>query len=391
MTCLLKVLTYYRLDSRQRKKQHTEKLEEEKKHYTTIISDQTEIIDELKHREAELVRERAELHAAQQDFQQYIATLHEQHEELITRHTQETSELRKKNAALMEHLQKLEATPATAPPSANAYSSEWTFEDFNNLSTNSPWDDFSDVNFSADTEPTQPEDLSMSILSNKPDAVKAKKSADGAFNLSAPWQMLLLFGALIALNSSSSNAHPSIPALSDEYRAESKNVLQTFMDSTGVSQSSSQGKTMAQKVVKLERRQAPPASTTTAPYGTISAAEMAQLSSPTHPPSALSALHDNLVRPSKQQEQEQLFGLSAEQYNSITSPDLDFLNNQQAQATRPNLQDMLSNMRGNGEKTAVHSRSLLWGQVSDKVVRDFENMVRSSRDVEQDGDDTMGS
>src|SRR5690349_15659442 len=97
-----------RLDSRQRKKLHTEKLEEEKKHFTQVISELEEALQNMKLREAELLREKSEWMAAQQQINQYIEGLHMDKDEMLRVHTLETAELRKKNNILKETVEKLE-------------------------------------------------------------------------------------------------------------------------------------------------------------------------------------------------------------------------------------------------------------------------------------------
>ncbi|KAI6750421.1 hypothetical protein HG530_014702 [Fusarium avenaceum] len=73
------------LDSRQRKKLQTERLEDEKKQYTVLISDMEEEMSQLSRRNEQLLLEK---------------------EEMIRSHTKETGELRKNIAILIEHAQR---------------------------------------------------------------------------------------------------------------------------------------------------------------------------------------------------------------------------------------------------------------------------------------------
>ncbi|KAF5014434.1 hypothetical protein F66182_14588, partial [Fusarium sp. NRRL 66182] len=94
------------LDSRQRKKLHTEKLEEEKKQFTTVITDLEEALHNMKIREGELLREKAEWLSTQQQYSQWIEGLRMEKDELIRVHTLESAELRKKNNILRETMEK---------------------------------------------------------------------------------------------------------------------------------------------------------------------------------------------------------------------------------------------------------------------------------------------
>lgn len=81
------ILTADSLESRDRKKQQTERLEDEKKQYTALISDMEEELSQLSRRNEQLLLEK---------------------EEMIRSHTIETGELRKKVVVLTEHVQRLQ-------------------------------------------------------------------------------------------------------------------------------------------------------------------------------------------------------------------------------------------------------------------------------------------
>lgn len=115
-----------RLDSRQRKKQHTERLEEEKKHYTNIISELEDACAQLRIREADHARREEEWKAQQQRYEHFIEGLQLEKEEMIRRHTIETGDLRKKNAVLAEHVQKMDGTAMSAMPSSSGFSADFS-------------------------------------------------------------------------------------------------------------------------------------------------------------------------------------------------------------------------------------------------------------------------
>ncbi|KAL4773964.1 hypothetical protein BDW60DRAFT_12931 [Aspergillus nidulans var. acristatus] len=350
------------LDSRQRKKLHTEKLEEEKKHFTQAINELEEELQNMRLREAELLREKEEWVATQQKISEYINSLHMDKDELIRAHTLETAELRKKNNILKETVEKLERRVRTN------VSNE--FSDFENLTMeSSPWEDFTMVNsLSLDTDPVAPTaqpSQAMVVATNEKGSEKHANEYPFSWNA---FYMCLLFGAFIASNSASLPAR-SLPRLSEEYRAESANVLKAVLASSPpeLSQSSSNRPPVSSSAGMLPT--------------TITGAEMAQMTG-SAPTSNLDELHETLALPTKEQEQEQAFALNAEQYNSLTTFDETGAGYKSQQPS--NLQQALAAMRGNvaqarmpHKATAdVYSRSLLWDRVPEKVIRDFRRMVQ---------------
>lgn len=365
---LLTLSFFSSLDSRQRKKLHTEKLEEEKKHYSNVISD---LEESLKLREAEFLREKNEWVAAQQQVNQYTENLHMEKEEMVRKHTLETGELRKKNSILREHIEKLETT---AKPASNPSTFSNEFSDYENVNMeNGPWEDFSMINeFSLDAAPPAPQQQPAApctslILPNK-NAEKSSSQSDHPFSWNA-FYMCLLFGAFIASNSSSAS-NPAIPHLSDEYRAESANVLKAVLESN------SDSSQLANPTPTV------PSASATAPLPTtISGAEMAEMMSGQSATSNLDNFHNRFAAPTKEQEDQQVFALSADQYNSLTTFDDDAMDYKPHPPS--NLQQTLNAMRSNGQDRTgnkpmfdMHSRSLLWDRVPHKVVQDFRRMVR---------------
>ena len=319
----------------------------------------------MKIREAEMLREKGEWMSAQQQFHQYIDGMHMEKDEMIRVHTLETAELRKKNNILKETVEKLERQAKPVPLSND-------FSDFENLTMdNGQWDDFG---IPLEPESTQSSSSALVVSMNNekaPEKMAATTSSPSSNDHPFSWNafyMCLLFGAFIASNSASPSAR-SIPQLSEEYRAESANVLKAVLNSSppelahpapGVSSSA------AAAVAPLPT--------------TISGAEMAQMTAGAS--SNLDGLHSSLAMPTKEQEQEQVFSLNADQYNSLTTFD-DTNVDYKSQQHPSNLQQALSNMRNNAAQKAptravsdVHSRSLMWDRVPEKVIRDFQQMVQ---------------
>lgn len=336
----------------------------------------------MKLRESEWEREKNEWAASQQQCKQYIDNLLLEKEEMVRSHTLETGDLRKKNAYLTEHVQKLESTAMSAVPSSSGFSAD--FSDFENLTMDSsPWDDFSLANdFSIDNEPHP--DTSVVVLPKKTEKTTTKDDDRPAGLL----LVLLLFGAFVASKSSTTTS-PSIPHLPDEVRAASATVLDNIFKDAGVQPSVDPRLAFTNRVEALE----PAPSSTAWPSAktTLSAAEIAGLSR-----SSLDTLHHQLVDPTKEQIGEQLFSLSAEQYNGITSQD--FINEQQpppiSSQHRRNLGEALAAMRNNNNKDSaaeVYTRSLMWDKVPAEVVRDFARMVSECSSKGQHQDQSPGA
>jgi hypothetical protein len=329
----------------------------------------------MKIREQDFLREKAEWHTQQQQCKQYIDSLIIERDEIIRNHTLETADLRKKNNFLTEHIQKLESAAMSAP-SSGGFSSE--FSDFENLTMDqSPWEDFSIVN---DYPMDNAEHHHPSLQPTEMPVIDTPKKSDKSLipdaTLGFSWNafyMCLLFGAWIASNNSSNSPTlSSLPTLSDEYRTESANVLKAVLASSP----SASHDVRSQPVIQ----QAQPT--------TITSAEMARITSGPGS-SSLDTLHSSLVAPTKQQETEQLFSLTADQYNTLTSLDDDGDDQEDDSPPRmTTIQAALAAAR-TGEantqgKAEVYSRSLMWDRVPDKVLRDFKAMVKECGATNQD-------
>ena len=341
-----------RLDSRQRKKQHTERLEDEKKHYTALINELEEDLAEAKLALDEFAHK-------EQQYQQYLESMQLEKEEMVRNHTIETGDLRKKISVLTEHIQRLESAHPTAGPGTNGFSSDYA--DIDSLTMDGAWDNISFVNdFAADGEvKTEGSLVPSKKVENSLLSDPEKPAAQGLL------LMLLLFGAFVASKGSS----PSIPQMSDDVRAASATLLEDIFKDAGVSQAASG---VAEAVAPL-----PSGGSWSAGHApSTGEAEMSGMAS-----STLGDLTDSLVQPTEEQNREQLFSLSAAQYNGLVSPD--FMQNVPPRSTsqgRRNLGETLAAMRRNSKNSAaeVYTRSLLWDQVPSEVVRNFAKLVSES-------------
>lgn len=375
------------LDSRQRKKLHTEKLEEEKKHFTNLINDLQEDLQHMKLREGELLREKGELlrekDELQQQFRQYFESMQMQKDELIRVHTLETAELRKKNNILRETMENMEQQfKSMGHQQSHAFASNG-FNDFEGIPMETgPWDELSLVNnisleaeslhapvVDGNTNSNNGRDNMTAIVpvkNEKAEKIFNNQNSDYPFSWNA-FYMCLLFGAFIASNSNSLSSSAALPQLSDEYRAESANVLKAVLASVPADMTSS----------AIQQAHAPIQSGLPT---TISGTEMAHMTGTQA--STLDELHNNLALPTKQQENEQVFALNAERYNALSTFQEDGLNmdfgDKPSQHQRANIQQAFEAMRANkdGRTSEVYSRSLMWDRVPEKVVRDFQRMVR---------------
>ncbi|KAJ5547218.1 hypothetical protein N7494_004803 [Penicillium frequentans] len=347
------------LDSRQRKKLHTEKLEEEKKQYALAMTQMEEVVQRLQKREADLMREQENWMAQQQQVTQYLENLHIEKDEMIRVHTLETADLRKKNNILMETVEKLErgVKPGMEPHG------EFGFE---NMSMDGhPWDEFSMANGlpMQDQMPASGPVQSHALTQVNERAEKPSNS-DYPFSWNA-FYMCLLFGAFIASNNTSLPGR-NLPQLSEEYRAESANVLKAVLASSPSDAAHSTNAVAA----------AASASAGAAMTG-MDMAQMGGMSGS----STLDELHDTLVIPTEEQERAQVFAMNADQYNSLTT----FEGEGSFKPQPPSdLQQALAAMRHNVAQHSrmhdttsnVYTRSLMWERVPQKVIHDFRRMVQ---------------
>lgn len=360
---------YHSLDSRQRKKQHTERLEDEKKHYTALINDLEEDLAEAKLALDEWARK-------EQHYQQYIESLQMEKEEMVRTHTLETGDLRKKVSVLTEHMQKMESTAMSTVPSSTGFSADYS--DIDGLNMDGNWDNISFLN-----------DFSMESEIKVENSMVSAKKVDTSL-LSEPEKpaaqglllMLLLVGAFVASKGSS----PSIPRMSDDVRAASATLLEDVFKDAGIQQSASAVSDVTNAIAPL-----PSGSWSTTQNPSLGGNEMVGVTS-----STLGDLANSLSQPTEEQNNEQLFSLSAAQYNGLTSQD--FLDNSPATRStsqgRKNLGESLAAMRSNSKKSAaeVYTRSLLWDQVPSEVVRNFAKLVSecNSRNGPEECDTSSG-
>lgn len=349
------------LDSRQRKKQHTERLEDEKKQYTAMIGDMEEEMSDLRTKIEQLLIEK-------QSYTNYIETLNLEKEEMIRSHTIETGELRKKVSVLTDHVQRLESSAPAANSGSNAFAS--AYDDMEGMTMGGAWDASNFLN----EYPVEPE------VKQEMAVVSVKKAESNAFTESSEKPaaqggllfMLFLVGAFVL----SSRSTPAIPRVSEDVRAASATLLDNVLKEAGVNSHSA----------SLQAAAPQPSGGSWVNANSMPVNDMAMEGVA---PSMLSDLGDVLTQPTQEQTNEQIFSLSAAQYNGVNSQE--FLQNAPDRSTtsqgRRNLADALSTMRTPNKQNGaaeVYTRSLLWDQIPNDVVRNFAKMVAECNNAQNE-------
>jgi hypothetical protein len=291
----------------------------------------------------------------EQQYQQFIENMQMEKEDMLRVHTLETGDLRKKVSVLTEAVQRLESAPVNNVSSSHGFTNDYT--DIDSLTMDSAWDNISFLN----DYPTEPEvklENTLVPLKKPENSLLGDPEKPAAQGLLL---MLLLFGAFVASKGSS----PTIPQMSDDVRAASATLLEDIFKDAGVPQSASG---ISEAVAPL-----PSGNSWSTTIPQMGGNEMVGVTS-----STLGDLADSLAQPSEEQNHEQLFSLSAAQYNGLTNQD--FLQHAPQRSTsqgRRNLGETLAAMRSNSKKSAaeVYTRSLLWEQVPSEVVRNFAKLV----------------
>ncbi|CAK7214500.1 hypothetical protein SCUCBS95973_002168 [Sporothrix curviconia] len=364
------------LDSRQRKKQHTERLEDEKKHYTSVMNDMEQTINDLRMQLAEFQLEK-------QNIGRYIDNLAMDKEEMIRQHTIETADLRKKVSVLSNHIQILESSAAPAPAMSShvpgyagagaSASAMGPFGDIGGLGMETGSDTWEDLFQGMPSVEQQPEQQLRQAAVVKPDpetrevdttvgpvmASTEKSGTQGGLLF-----MLFLVGAFVMSN----RQMPSMPPVSDEMRVASAELLDNVLKDAGMPDSAPSSSIAPSAVVASASVNA----------NVAAASSSAWVQPTTVEPSMLGQLSDQLIQPTEEQANEQLFSLNAAQYSGVVNyqhpPSVEDTASVPTSQGRRNLADALAAVRSNS-KAEVYTRSLLWDQIPSDVVRSFVKMV----------------
>ncbi|KAI9171414.1 hypothetical protein HJFPF1_00897 [Paramyrothecium foliicola] len=347
-----------RLDSRQRKKLHTERLEDEKKQYTGIISEMEDEITSLKTKIEQLLIDK-------QSCVDYIETMTMEKDEMIRAHTIETGELRKRLGVLTEHIQHYESAAPSTVSGAHAFPG--VFDGMEGMAMGGSWDNTGVVtDYHVDPEPPKQE---MSLVPSKSEDEKGASQGSLLF-------MLFLVGAFVM----SSRSTPSIPRVSEDVRVASATLLNNVLKDAGVNGHPSGVQALAPQPSGSAWMEASGSS--------VGHMHMNDMGVDNVAPSMLAELGDSLTRPTEDQTHEQIFSISAAQYNGVS--DQNFMQNAPERSTsqgRKNLADALAAMRATTKQTGaadVYTRSLLWDQIPSDVVRNFAKMFVECNNVQNE-------
>ncbi|KAK8155456.1 hypothetical protein BC567DRAFT_169442 [Phyllosticta citribraziliensis] len=384
------------LDSRQRKKRHTEELEEEKKLWTERVVQLEEDLQSMRLQAEAIMQEKDQVHREKLEAEQRAHNLEWEKMEMVKAHTLESIELRKKVNILAEKLES-QSSPMAAVPSSNFTDFA---QDMDNLNMGgNDWDSYIYNDVYMDDQPpsnnnnnnnnSNPQALeAAAVVARKKDSEQEKPVASGLL------LMLLLCGAFVASNSGASP--PAIPRMPDEVRAASASVLDSIFKDAGVEPSAQSAQNLlAHRVEALE----PAPSGASWPKPTLSGTEFATISQTAGNPQF--DAYAQLAAPTKEQEAEQAFSITPAQYNSLTSADFGRRTYEDGtppatptSQNRRNLAETLTAMREErkGETAAeVYTRSLLWDKIPTEVVREFKRMVEETSKVNGGGGGSNGS
>lgn len=356
------------LDSRQRKKQHTERLEEEKKLHSTIIAELEEKLSLLTARDEEW-RKRFEEVSNERDFARHqVDVLQMEKEEMVKNHTLETGELRKKNNFLENQLQKMETViehnNISSGGAGGAYTDEYGFEE---MEINGFWG--GPTFGTADPFDIPPETKTAVVKKTKnvepQEVTETDKPAASGLLL-----ILLLCGAFVASSTSQSG---SLPPLPQPIKTASASILQSIFQDAGVSQNA--------RVQDLEAM---------SESWTDSKSAVPQL---VGLESSVAMLNAQLADSSLEGDHQQFMQLTAAEYNEVTSKDFGPAKVGSIRG-RKHLADGLASLQSHSKPSLaeVYTRSLLWDKVDAEVVRRFAAFAQraaSNRAAAGEGADMM--
>lgn len=364
-----------RLQSRQRKKKHTEDLETKEKGYAQQISMLEQQVAELSVERDTLTRDRQILVHRTQEAEHIIESIQMEKRDMLMKHTEETSNLRKRIQVLTDRLDASPAPAMSANPSSTGFSDFTGEMDALNIGPHE-WDSLIYVpdahgnnvmdDFNFEQQPIgqmkPPQMLEKKASTNTIVPSPARKANDNSTDqpiASSLLFMLLLCGAFVASKSSNSSTS-ELPKMPPDVRAAAPTVLNSLL-SDGNPSTNQQARNVMQSF------QEPTSSNMPQPNNRNI--------------NKLDHLHQRLTSPTKQQEQEAAFAMTQAQYESLMDPGFPMHNdriNTQSRPARRNLAEALANSQAqeSGSKAEVYTRSLLFDQIPADVVKQFKQMVR---------------
>ena len=357
------------MDSRQRKKQHTERLEEEKKIHSTIIAELEDKLALLTARDEEW-RKRFEEVSNERDYARHqVEALQMDKEEMVKNHTIETGDLRKRSNFLENQVQKLETlieqNNISSGGAGGAYTDEYGFEDME-MST------FWGGSTFGTADPFDiPETKTAAVVKKSKTVEPQEVTETDKPAASGLLLILLLCGAFVA---SSSQAAGSLPPLPQPIKTASASILQTIFQDAGVPQAS--------RVQDLEASM-----TETWTDSKSTAPQLVGLES------SVAMLNAQLAESSLENDPQHFMQLTTAEYNGVTSKDFGPAKVGSIRG-RKHLADGLASLQSHSKPSLaeVYTRSLLWDKVDAEIVRRFAAFAQraaSNRAASGEGADMM--
>lgn len=371
-----KLIFHHSLASRQRKKKHTENLEQKEKHLETKLMSLATQVEQLRLQLSTAESQKQFFAAEHAKAHADIQTLHMEKEDLICNHTKETANLRGQIRWYREQFEQFDGE--SIAPAMSKGPSSTGFTDFNlemdGLAIEDhPWDKFINVHGSDDTDYLGDTAESFATI-QPPKQLDHPQSQDTTTKAEQPVAsgilfMLLLCGAFVSSRSSStSNTSTTqtsiIPKMPEEVRVASTEVLKHLLKDNPKEVS-----LFLPDLASSHQQQYSAPATTAWP---------AQHNN-------MQTLHHHLTAPTSLQEAEQAFAMTPAQYAALTNypSHTPITPLPAAQSLRPNLAEALGKMREQRgvSQAEVYTRSLLWEQIPEDVVREFRRAV-AARDLD---------
>lgn len=335
-------------------------------------------VNDLSMERDNLARDRQILMHRSQEAERTMEAMHMEKRDMIMKHTEETSSLRKKVQVLTSELEAGPAPAMSAAPSSQGYTDfnaemealsmgahEWDNFIFVNDLHNDPTDEF---NFD---QPIPEAVRQAHMLEKKASSTTiipatAKKGSDNPSEqpiASGLLFMLLLCGAFVASKQTISSS-AELPSMPPHVRAAAPAVLDNLL---AESSATSAGHQRAQQAFQAHQDPAP----------------SSQPNVPLRASSHFDQMHHRITSPSRQQLADEAFALTSSQYAALAGDEAPaYMDAQQGQAqpkpARRTLAEALASMQppDSGSKADVYTRSLLFDQIPADVVKQFKDMVR---------------
>ena len=362
------------MDSRQRKKTHTEQLEAEKRLHETRLRDLETENENL----SQALLQQEEVFAHQrQAYEFQLRTLVHDRDEAIRAKSLEAAECRRQMIMMREWIREHHAEPSGYETASDINDFTTNFEEF---TMDDEWE--TEINRFPNPEPEAEEEHAQRQATPKPLPVVAKKvEADFSWNT---FYMCLLFGAVVIsagdqISKVTSRTDISLPSISDESRLDAGNVLKAVMSSNP----------QATEVMAPSR-----SAQASAPVGTAESSHHSIMTMQPRHESNLEAMTTALTAPTREQEIRQAFSMSAATYNQIAHPLAEFDDDADADFTdspRPSRLDQYmadfdakKNQMQFGHDEQYAHRSVLADLVPDNVMEEFRAFVHENNIKSED-------